>query len=465
MHGTILSTDQNFAAVICSVIESLDHNTARWCCDWEEYTQAPQQTHLLICHVSSVEEIEQAKAHLEHWKSHSRPIPVLVIGDSLSMQNKVELIKTGALECLDRPVNLRRICALVQSMTISLQSIAISQRADEANSADRAGDFRLALKQEIDKLAEVDVNVLITGETGVGKTWWAKQIHDLSSHRKHPFVAINCGAIPELLVESELFGHKKGSFTGADSNRTGCLAFAGKGTILLDELDALPKSAQAKLLHAVEERIFHPVGSNETIKLQARILAATNKSLEDLVSQGQFRSDLYYRLDVYEINIAPLRERREEIPGFMRMFADQFSKRYARPRFSFSDEATRVMEEFDWPGNLRQLRNCMEHSAINCDDTVIRVSDLPSRIVNATSPGSKPWASVPEPSVDFVPVETRANELLGGAVDRSSRKEKRSLAELLEALRHCNNNRTLAAQELGISRAALYKMLGRFDLR
>jgi DNA-binding NtrC family response regulator len=285
------------------------------------------------------------------------------------------------------------------------------------------------------------------GETGTGKTRLAGAIHRLSPRRNRPFLTINCGALSTNLIESEMFGHVKGAFTGADVNRTGKFADVGSGTLFLDEIDSLPPELQAKLLRAVEERVFEPVGSNKTQSLQARLIVASNRPLGPEVASGRFRADLYYRLNVVNFELLPLRERLTEVPILAESFRAEFARRAHRPELSVAPETMRALTAHNWPGNIRELRNVIERAVALSSGTVITIKDLPEGFAD---PGST--TSI-EPALAPSKVPTLAH-----SKDQAERKR------ISEAMKRNGNNRLQTAAELGISRMTLYNKLHKLGL-
>jgi DNA-binding NtrC family response regulator len=239
------------------------------------------------------------------------------------------------------------------------------------------------LMEQVHSLAPLDTTLMLAGETGTGKTRLARLIHELSPRRGHPFHVINCGALAVNLAESEMFGHTRGAFTGADRNRKGKFAEAGSGTLLLDDIDALPLTLQAKLLQAVEERVFAPVGSNQSLLVQARLIAASNRPLEEEIQAGRFRSDLYYRLSVVTLHLSPLREQTELIPHLAVDFLTMFARCGGRPIHRIAAPALRVLQSYRWPGNIRELRNVIERAVALCTGPEIGLDDLPESICSA----------------------------------------------------------------------------------
>jgi transcriptional regulator with PAS, ATPase and Fis domain len=302
--------------------------------------------------------------------------------------------------------------------------------------------------EQVQRVAPRDTTIHLSGETGTGKTGLARLIHELSPRRHEPFLVINCGALSPNLIESEIFGHVKGAFTGADRDHSGKFAEAGCGTLLLDEIDSLPVVLQAKLLRAVDERVFEPVGSNQPQPLQARLIAATNRKLEEEVAAGRFRSDLYYRLNVVGFYLPPLRDRRDAILPLAGLFLAKFREGPGVAAQALTPEVQRVLYEHDWPGNVRELRNVLERAVALCPGAVIQLEDLPE----ALRPGWLPRAAAP------VPEQGPTGSTLAES------KEAAEVQQITAALERHKNNRRRAAAELGISRMTLYKKLHKYGL-
>jgi two-component system response regulator PilR (NtrC family) len=240
-------------------------------------------------------------------------------------------------------------------------------------------EFR-QLREQLRRVVPQETTLLLTGETGTGKTRLARLLHDLSPRRAEPFRVVDCGALSTTLIESELFGHVKGAFTGAHQDRRGKLAAAGRGTLLLDDINSLPPPLQAKLLRALDERVFEPVGANKGQPLRARLVAASNAPLEEEVAQGRFRADLYYRLNVVSFYLPPLRERRAAVAPLARKFLEEFVARNRPDLRGLTADAMRVLEAYAWPGNVRELRNVIERAAALCPGPNVLASDLAEAI-------------------------------------------------------------------------------------
>jgi len=324
---------------------------------------------------------------LRRLKRVDPEIVVIVMTAYASYETAVEAMREGALEYVMKPFKKDEILLKVK---LGLQQRAI---LDENRMLKReiAGRYQYeniigtskpmeAIYRLIEKVAPTDSTVLITGESGTGKELVARALHYNSPRRERPFCAVNCGALPETLLESELFGHVKGAFTGAHADKDGLFESASKGTILLDEIGTMSPAMQMKLLRVLQEREVKRVGSNEVKHIDVRVLAATNENLAECVKRGQFREDLYYRLSVIPLDIAPLRERREDVPLLVRHFLE---KRYDRfgVEVSIEDEAMYVLENYDWPGNVRELENVIERAATLCEGTRIKLIDLPERLL------------------------------------------------------------------------------------
>ncbi len=294
-----------------------------------------------------------------------------------------------------------------------------------------------------------DVTVLLTGETGTGKTYLARLMHDCSPRRAEPFLVVPCGAQPANLVESVFFGHVKGAFTGADRNKEGKFAAAGRGTLLLDEIDTLPMEAQAGLLRVIETGDFEPVGSNETLRCEARLIVASNWDLEEATRQGKFRSDLYYRLNVMSFHLPPLRERVSDIAPLVRGMAARFNARFRKNLFDVRPEALAALESFDWPGNIRQVENVVQQAVLVSKGTELRLEDLPP-LVRQLRPAVTP--------VNGSNGHAPADESL------LSSRENMERAVIQRALQANGFSRTRAARALGISRVTLYKKMKKYGL-
>jgi transcriptional regulator with PAS, ATPase and Fis domain len=301
------------------------------------------------------------------------------------------------------------------------------------------------LMGQIRRVAAQETTVLLIGETGTGKTGLARLIHEISPRRAEPFLVVDCAALSAGVIESELFGHVKGAFTGADRDRAGKLAAAGTGTVLLDEVNALPLHLQAKLLRAVGERRFEPVGAVHPLPMRARLIAASNVSLEQEVAAGRFRSDLYYRLNVLGFCLPPLRERREAIVPMAQQFLEEFADRNGLKLSGFRPEVLEWLESYDWPGNVRELRNVVERMVALCEGPDVGLKDL-NLMHRDTS--RKPR---------LIPANREAVTLYQS-------REEAEIQRINEALHKHRNNRQRAAAELGISRMGLYKKLHKYGL-
>ncbi|MFO7684489.1 MAG: sigma-54 dependent transcriptional regulator, partial [Desulfobacterales bacterium] len=290
----------------------------------------------------------------------------------------------------------------------------------------------------IEDVAPTDATVLIQGESGTGKELVARAIHRMSHRSRKPFVVINCSAYPKTLLESELFGHEKGAFTGAQRRKKGRFEQADGGTVFLDEIGEVPASAQIKLLRVLQNQTFERLGGEETVKVDVRILAATNRDLLQEVKNGRFREDLFYRLNVIPVNLPPLRERRNDIPLLTRFFADKFAQEQGKPIDQIGSDAMRKLLDYTWPGNVRELENSIEHAVVLAKYPQITVSDLPPTVTEPSGDESDP------------PRQT--------IVDNE--------AQLVrDVLEQCDWNKTIAASRLGISRSTLYEKLKKYRIQ
>ena len=367
-------------------------------------------------------------------------LPVLMVTAFPDIRDAVEAVKDGAVNYLQKPIDL---VELLQSIRTALKR-EIPPAADFSDETllllpegiiVRSPQMRIVFREAI-FVASSESRILITGESGSGKEVVADLIHQRSRRANKPFIKINCSAIAENLLESELFGHEKGAFTGAASRRIGCFEEANGGTILLDEIGEMSPALQAKLLRVTQDGCFYRVGSSREIRTDVRILAATNSNLDKAVVEGRFREDLFYRLNVFEIYVPALRERPDDIIPIAEYYAEKFCGE--KPRFS--ESVIQCIEAYDWPGNVRELRNAMERASLLCRGGIILPEHLPPRIRK----------TVEEPSLQGA--EKREGQTMED-VERET---------ILKTLRENNYNRSVTARTLGISRRALLYKIKRF---
>ncbi|MEA5059601.1 MAG: sigma-54 dependent transcriptional regulator [Candidatus Pelethousia sp.] len=365
------------------------------------------------------------------------------------IRSSVNAMKNGAFNYLPKPLDIEELLLHIKQ---GLEFRDLNARINYLSGELRTHNHSLvgespAIRQVyemIDKLKDVDASVTITGESGTGKELVAKALHFSGSRSEQPFVAINCAAIPEGLLEEEFFGHKRGAFTGAISDKRGKFEMADKGTIFLDEIGDMPLSLQGKLLRALQEKAFCPIGSHEIRHFDARVIVATNRDLKDMVQKSLFRRDLYYRINVIEIHIPPLRERRQDIPLLCEHFIQLNNRQQKKPLKlkGFTKEAEQMLLSYDYPGNVRELANAMEYASIVADGEWIHPQDLPERMRGTIRPDSGP-----------------ASENYGGQTLQQIEK-----AAILSAYRRHNGKRKAMARELNISERGLWNKLKEYGL-
>jgi two-component system response regulator HydG len=375
-------------------------------------------------------------------------LPVILMTAQASLQSAVRAVNEGAYYYLQKPFandELLAICRrAVEARQLRRENKALKK---EIKRRDRGGEGRPAGRSrsfvDVLKLAETvaptDSTVLISGESGSGKEVVARYIHALSERADRPFYSINCGALPESLLESELFGHVKGSFTGAVKDKEGLLVAAGGGTFFLDEIGEMSPATQVKLLRALQEREVIPVGATEPVKVDVRIIAATNRELEAEIRRGAFRSDLYYRLNVIALHVPPLRDRRDDIPILTRHFLSRGAEGVGE--WEVSDETMELLRKYDWPGNVRELENALERAAVVSPTRVIRPDALPERVRTAPTPQLIADAPPANPSMEVI--------------------ERAYIHWVLQAE---GGNKTRAAEVLGIDPSTLYRKLNRYGI-
>ncbi len=415
-----------------------------------------------------------------------RPVATIVLAEAYDAEQGIDLLRMGVADYLGLPLDSARLRYLLEVLTIrhrrgpkpvgagsrSIRGVsedgarftAVEVLAEEALTAGPGGDDPTILDgdtpevatlvEQIRRVAPQSATILLGGETGTGKTRLARQIHNLSGRRDEPFLVVNCETLTSSSVERDLFGHVQGAFQGAATDRVGKFAEVGRGTLFLDGIDALPPAIQTKLLRVVDDRAFEPLGATETVPLRARLIAASNRPLDEEVAERRFRSDLYYRLNVVGLELPPLRDRRDAIAPLAHRFLNEFASDEGRNFDPISADALQALQNHDWPGNVRELRNVVARCVALCPDRSIRREDLPPSVLDANS--------------RITTSSTRGTHpILTSTFPRSfdaRTQGQNELARITEALEKHGNNRLRTAGELGISRMTLYKKLYKYGL-
>jgi two-component system, NtrC family, response regulator AtoC len=396
-------------------------------------------------------------------------VPVVMITAHGSVENAVEAVKLGAFDYLEKPFEQEQIRQVVAK---ALNTFALARRDARPEEVTGRGRFKLigessaikAIYAVVEKVANTPSTVLITGESGTGKELIARALHENSSRHSGPFIKINCAAIPKTLMESELFGYDKGAFTGAVGAKPGRFELAHGGTLFLDEIGEIPIEMQVKLLRVLQESEFERVGGIKTIKVDVRLVTATNRDLLQEIAVGAFREDLFYRLNVVPIHIPPLRERREDIPLLADHFIAKFNERLRKQVTDMAPDAIERLIAHQWPGNIRELENLMERTVLFCEGPQILVSDLPPEISHL-APLPLPVAAVAPAASTTLPDAplAAAGGSLKEAVRAQTERVEREL--ILRALEETGGNVTQAARKLKISRKSLQTKMKEFGLR
>ena len=392
---------------------------------------------------------------LEETLSRYPEIVGIVITGFGTIETAVQAIKKGAYDYLSKPFKLVELSIMVRKglkeRTLRFENQYLRNQLKNKYAFENiigTGRSMARIFELIDSVAGLNSTVLIQGETGTGKELIAKAIHFNSPRKDQKMVSINCGAIPENLLESELFGHVKGAFTGAVQNRVGRFEQGNNGTIFLDEVGNMPLSLQVKLLRVLQEREFERVGGNNSIKVDVRIIAATSSNLEKMVSEGTFREDLYYRLNVIPIHMPALRDRREDIPLLIQRFITQFSETHKLELKTVSPQVMKAMMGYEWPGNVRQLENIVERMvALTGTRTAIMPPDLPPEIQSGDGFGNGTVFEIPEEGINFTNIVVDMEREL-----------------ILQGLRKANGNKKLAAKLLNLKRTTLIEKIKRIGL-
>ncbi|MDY6816167.1 MAG: sigma-54 dependent transcriptional regulator [Pseudomonadota bacterium] len=388
---------------------------------------------------------------LVHWiQRHAPATPVAVITAYGNMDTAIESLKAGAFDFVSKPVELPRLRELVSS-ALKLSDAKPDNEAETDEPGLLLGNSPQIrkLRNQTRKLARSQAPVFISGESGSGKELVARMIHLQGPRRDGPFVAVNCGAIPSELMESEFFGHKKGSFTGAVENKEGLFRSANGGTLFLDEVADLPLAMQVKLLRAIQEKAVRPVGDTREVPVDIRVLSATHKNLPELVQEGNFRQDLFYRINVIELAVPPLRERPDDIPLLASHILGRIAREYECDPAALTQDAIERLKAYDFPGNVRELENILERAFTLCDEDNISADDL--HLGNGVQPGGSASGTA-NPGTDAPSVPEGEIDLEGFLENI----ERQAIEKALEATRW---NKTAAAKRLGISfRALRYRL-------
>lgn len=390
-------------------------------------------------------------------EQHSH-IPVAVITAFGSVETAINALKSGAFDFVSKPVDLQRLRDLVETaLKLGKETNDTAQHHSSPILGDSPGI--IALRSQIEKLARSQAPVYIWGESGSGKELVAREIHQRGPRLEHPFIAVNCGAIPTELMEGEFFGHKKGSYTGAHADKEGLFQAANKGTLFLDEVADLPLSMQVKLLRAIQEKSVRPIGGQQEIPVDVRILSATHKNLQEEVNANRFRQDLFYRINVIQLSVPSLRERKEDIPLLTQTFIEKLADQNGMTKPEIAASAQRALNQFNYPGNVRELENILERALTLCEGELIQEEhlqlpdSLPGGQNNSAPIAPPPSATTVSQEEELTEGESLEDHLV--AIERQA---------ILKALEETRWNRTAAAKKLGMSFRSLRYRLKKLGL-
>ncbi|MEA4991188.1 Transcriptional regulatory protein ZraR [bioreactor metagenome] len=447
-HILIVDDDVNHRAMLRALLSEWGADTDEAGSGTEAVALSKEQPYDLILMDVQMAGMTGIEA-LRVIKAYNPAIPILIMTAYSNVENAVEAIKAGAYDYLPKPLEFDEFRLTLDR---ALDHAGLRQenqmlREQLGKSFDNVGIIGAssAMRKVLETLAMVapsEATVLIYGESGTGKELFAKGIHANGQHKKGPFVAVNCAALSENLLESELFGHEKGAFTGADRRREGLFAQADKGTIFLDEIGEISLAMQVKLLRVIQEREFHRVGGSQKIRVDVRIVAATNKNLQEEVKAGRFRQDLFFRLNVVTLTIPPLRDRMEDVPLLATFFLEHFSARNNKTVKGFTPGAMNRMMKYAWPGNVRELENAVERSVVLLVGEYVTERELPPSVAG-----------------NLLEVPTNEYPALSGLSLEDAEK-----IVIAETMKDCDGNKTEAAKRLGITRKTLLAKITRYGM-
>jgi DNA-binding NtrC family response regulator len=396
---------------------------------------------------------------LKRIKTHDPDLPVIMITAYAATHDAIEAMKLGAEDYIMKPFNLDELKIIINKSlhkkSIELENIELKQMLSDKEKFENivGGDPKMTKIYELIRtVAQTDSTVLVTGESGTGKELIARAIHAQSRRAAQKFVSINCGALPENLLESELFGHKKGAFTDAYQDKEGLFEAASQGTLFLDEISEMSQKMQVKLLRAIQEKVIRRVGGTSEIAVDGRIIAATNRDLVESMERGEFRSDLYYRLNVISIRVPPLRERRDDIPILMQHFLQRYNQKFAKSITGFDKKVLERFAGYDWPGNVRELENFVERGVALEKGSVISADSLPVEMVYGSAvakSGGEEWLP----------------QLEAGKLDFNQYVDDLSKRIIISALARCHGNVKKTAQVLQVNYRSLRYLIEKFKLK
>ncbi|MCH2533338.1 MAG: sigma-54 dependent transcriptional regulator [Bdellovibrionales bacterium] len=417
---------------------------------------------------------------LKEIKAHDPSVIVIIMTAFATIDDAVLAVKEGAYNYLSKPIKAEALTELIQQAIDAqnlISDVAVSAPVLMDNGRKIIGNT-LQMKKVfniINRLSKVDTPVLVRGASGTGKELIARAIHSNSSHKSGHFVAINCSAIPENLFESELFGHEKGAFTGADQRKIGKFQYAEGGTLFLDELGDLPLMAQVKLLRVLQEKVFTPVGSNREIEANVRIVAATNRPLEEMIKNNEFREDLYYRLNVMPIFLPSLDERKEDLKNMIQHFIKKFNDKQDRKILGMAPDALQLLKRYDWPGNIRELENVIEHAFILEETSNIQIKSLPEKILSQLGVELSHSPVAPQPETEELTSNSQEgledesglfnlNQIAEDDLDFSKQKEMFEKEFIIKALKTFKGRVNQTALHANIPKKTLLRKMEKYNI-
>lgn len=395
---------------------------------------------------------------LEGWRSQYYNIPIIVCTAYGDIEDAVKAMKMGAYDYLTKPIKAEELKVVIER-AIEWQNLQFENKELKAAVKNKFQLHGMVTRSKsmievfdlIERVAPQDVTVLMEGESGTGKSRCARAIHQESRRKEGPFVKVNCAAIPSNLLESELFGYEKGAFTGADSSKKGLCLTADKGTLFLDEIGEISIDLQAKLLQFTQDKTFTPLGSSKEVSSDVRLIAATNRNLWEMVQAGEFREDLYYRLNIIGVKLPPLKERTEDIPGLINRFLSEYEEEYQRS-YSISNQLIQKLCKYPWPGNIRELQNAIARAVVLTTDGELSLQDFPQEIVHYFEDG------VQEEQEETTTIQMDDDFSLPNHIEQVE------IKAIEEALKSEEGNQARAAEKLGISRQSLLYKLKKYAI-